>query len=186
MELSEKEKLAIEELKHFKKDKDCRYWIGENGIKAIDTISNLIKKLLKEVEETQPIIEVLENFGKNGLGEYSKRYFAEYSAIHHTAFYDFIPDPDEIYKKYYEQKKEIEKLKKENEDLRVQSAIVYLDYQPYKLIAREILEKLNLKLDKLKQEMDKEYDMYGKSDEFLNLDEQYDYLYEIKKIIEGE
>lgn len=121
MELSEEEKKAIEELKHFKKDKDCRYWIGENGIKAIDTIRNLI-----------------------------------------------------------------EKLKKENEDLRVQAAIVYLDYQPYKLIASEILEKLNLKLGKLKQEMDKEYDMYGKSDEFLNLDEQYDYLYEIKKLIEGE
>lgn len=80
----------------------------------------------------------------------------------------------------------IEKLKKENEDLRVQGSIVYLDYKILKDKIRELLEKLNLKLDKLEQEMDKEYDMYGKSVEFLNLDEQYDYLYEIKELLEEE
>ena len=51
---------------------------------------------------------------------------------------------------------------------------------------RKLLEKLNLKLDKLKQEMDKEYDMYGKSSVYLDLDEQLDYLYEIKELLEEE
>ena len=78
----------------------------------------------------------------------------------------------------------IEKLQKENEKLRVQGSIVYLDYKILKDKIRELLEKLNLKLDKLKQEMDKEYNMYGKSSFYLYLDEQWDYLYEIKELLE--
>lgn len=48
--LSEEEQQAIKELKSFKKDKDCLYWIGKNGYDAIDTVLNLIKKQQEQLE----------------------------------------------------------------------------------------------------------------------------------------
>ena len=84
----------------------------------------------------------------------------------------------------------IEKLQKENLLLSAKENMsAYFEFKrnyiPKDKI-RKLLEKLNLKLDKLKQEMDKEYDMYGKSSVYLDLDEQLDYLYEIKELLEEE
>lgn len=49
--MNEEEKQAIEELKNFKSDKDCKFWIGLNGEKAIDIIINLIERQQDEIEE---------------------------------------------------------------------------------------------------------------------------------------
>lgn len=49
--MNKEEKQAIKELKNFKSDKDCKFWIGLNGEKAIDIIINLIEKQQDEIEE---------------------------------------------------------------------------------------------------------------------------------------
>ena len=64
--MSEEENKAIEELKSFKKDKDCKYWIGLNGENAIDIILNLIEKQLKELEQEKRKNKELEII----IGEY--------------------------------------------------------------------------------------------------------------------
>lgn len=48
--MNEEEKQAIKELKNFKSDKDCKFWIGLNGEKAIDIIINLISKQQELIE----------------------------------------------------------------------------------------------------------------------------------------
>ena len=48
--MNEEEKQAIKELKNFKNDKDCKFWIGLNGEKAIDIIINLINKQQELIE----------------------------------------------------------------------------------------------------------------------------------------
>lgn len=116
--------------------------IPKKDRKHYDKQTQNVLTLICFIEEFQPTLELLENYGKNGVGQYSERYLAEYQAIHHTQFYDFAPDPDEIYKKYYEQKEEIEKLKKENEELRVQGSIVYLDYKTLKDKIKELIVTL--------------------------------------------
>lgn len=55
--MSEEEKQAIEELKNFKSDKDCKFWIGLNGEKAIDIIINLMERQSKEIEELEDKIK---------------------------------------------------------------------------------------------------------------------------------
>lgn len=49
--MNEEEREAMEELKNFKNDKDCKFWIGLKGEKAIDIIINLIEKQQDEIEE---------------------------------------------------------------------------------------------------------------------------------------
>lgn len=107
----------------------------------------------------------------------------------------------------------IEKLQKENEELRhsydiattkteelkkklglkqFDVNVVYSDYleklrefKSNSVPKNKIREKIEPKLNKLKEEMNKEFDMYGKSSEYLNLDEQYNFLYEIKELLGG-
>lgn len=96
----------------------------------------------------------------------------------------------------------IDKLKKENKELkekvikRDNELIDLEEYDEKYLITKEevaenyilkdkIRKKIEPKLNKLKEEMNKEFDMYGKSSEYLNLDEQYDFLYEIKELLGG-
>lgn len=54
--MSEENYKALLELKSFKEDKDCRFWIGKNGVNAVDKVvemidsyENTIKELEKEV-----------------------------------------------------------------------------------------------------------------------------------------
>ena len=56
--MNEEEKQAIKELKNFKSDKDCKFWIGLNGEKAIDIIINLIEKQSKEIEHWKAVMKI--------------------------------------------------------------------------------------------------------------------------------
>lgn len=48
--MTNEQREAIKELKNFKKDKNCLYWIGKNGCSAIDTVLSLIKEQEAEID----------------------------------------------------------------------------------------------------------------------------------------
>ena len=49
--MTNEQREAIEELRSFKKDKDCLYWIGKNGCDAINTVLSLIKEQQEEIDK---------------------------------------------------------------------------------------------------------------------------------------
>lgn len=73
--MSEENYKALLELKSFKEDKDCRFWIGENGVNAVDKVvemidsyENTIKELEKEVfkykESSDYLYEQYQDIGR--------------------------------------------------------------------------------------------------------------------------
>lgn len=67
---------------------------------AIETVLNLIQTQQEEIEEYERTLDIFDN------REYRKRYLEEERAKRPKLLY---PDADEIYKRYFEQKAEIEK-----------------------------------------------------------------------------
>jgi len=98
--MSADEEKAIEYLDNYKYDNEVR--------NAIDTVLNLIKKQQEEIEEYKML------FDEANARKYRKRYLKERRKEQPNLLY---PDFDEIYKRYYEQKEEIEKEKEKNKEL---------------------------------------------------------------------
>ena len=71
--MNEEEKQAIKELKNFKSDKDCKFWIGLNGEKAIDIIINLIEKQSKEIEHWKAGMKITEKDKNNHIEKLEKK-----------------------------------------------------------------------------------------------------------------
>lgn len=110
--MSADEEKAIENIRILAEYMGDNYFFSKQGIRDLrndlDTVLNLIKKQQEEIEELK---EYKMLFNEANERKYRKRYLKERRKEEPNLLY---PDFDEIYKRYYEQQKEIEKLKKES------------------------------------------------------------------------
>ena len=104
--MTEEEKKAIELLEDIKNNSWITKYIMSSDSKNADILLNLITKLQKENEELKSdnlekerLLEIFDN------RKYRKRYLKERRKEEPNLLY---PDGDEIYKRYYELKKQID------------------------------------------------------------------------------